>query len=129
MGWVFRATDAATFYGMKIAIARPGHGAISHLEHFIHVSGREVARDSTPLPVMLEEGSECYVQVKVRGSRFVTSIDGQMVDMWTDRRLRSGGVGFFSEAGESATIRWVKLIERGSLVGRVAGFFAFSLTV
>jgi hypothetical protein len=124
IGWAFRAADASTFYGMKITIASPGPGAISHLEHFVRIGGQEMSRESTPLPLMIEEGSEFYVQVRVRGSRFVTSIDGQRVDMWSDQRLTSGGIGFFSEAGESATIRFVRLIERGSLAGRLAGLFS-----
>jgi hypothetical protein len=126
IGWAFRATDAGTFYGMKITVAGPGHELISRLEHFARVRGKEVSRNSMPLPMMLNEGADCHVQVRVRGSRFTTSIDGQVVEMWNDQRLKSGGIGLFSEAGESSTISWVKVVERGSLAGRVAGYFSLA---
>lgn len=126
IGWAFRAADAGTFYGMKITVAGAGHELVSHLEHFVRERGKELSRNSMPLPMMLNEGADCHVQVRVRGSRFTTTIDGQVVDMWTDDGLKSGGIGFFSEAGESSTISWVKLVERGSLAGRLTGYFTFA---
>ncbi len=126
IGWAFRARDAGTFYGMKITVAGPGNDIISHLEHFVHQRGNELAHNRMPLPMIIAEGADCHVQVRVRGSRFTTSIDGQVVDMWTDDRLKSGGIGFFSEAGESSTISWVKLVERGTMAGRFSGYFSLA---
>jgi hypothetical protein len=106
LGWVFRATDAGSFYGIKLLAAPPG-GESSYLQRLRRSWGGEVERSQSPMPFTLAEGAEASVRVRVRGSRFETSIDGQVVDDWTDNRLVRGAIGFFSEAGESATIRWV----------------------
>jgi hypothetical protein len=56
----------------------------------------------------------------------VTKVNGQIVDTWSDTRLKRGGVGFFSDRGESAAIHWVDVREeREGIFGRLfaMGFF------
>jgi hypothetical protein len=48
-----------------------------------------------------------------------------MVDTWTDNRLRSGGVGFFTDRGEEAALRWVTVSDRDNFVGRVLSYLGF----
>jgi len=63
------------------------------------------------------------VKVSVRGGRFLTSIDGQLVSSWSDKRISRGGVGLFADAGESSAFKWVSLSERDSFWGRVSSRF------
>ena len=51
-------------------------------------------------------------------------MNGQLVSYWTDTRLPRGGVGFFSDDGESAVVKWVTLSERDSLLGRIVSHFS-----
>ncbi|MGH9672384.1 MAG: hypothetical protein ACRD44_04330, partial [Bryobacteraceae bacterium] len=58
------------------------------------------------------------VKVRVKGDRFHTIVNGQLVDSWTDRTLRAGGVGFYSETGEQSALKWVSISDRDSFVHR-----------
>jgi hypothetical protein len=62
--------------------------------------------------------------VSVRDGRFLTSVNGQLISSWMDNRLSRGGVGFFSEDGESALLKWVSVSERDSFLGRIVSHFS-----
>jgi len=62
--------------------------------------------------------------VSVRGNHFLTSINGQLMSSWTDNLLSRGGVGFFSESGESALLKWVNVSERDSMLARFTSHFS-----
>ena len=59
------------------------------------------------------------VQVQAQGNRFVTSINDQFVDSFSDSRLPSGGVGFFSGPGESARICWLRIVDSDDPFGKI----------
>lgn len=126
LGWAVRATDARNLYGIRLAPNGSGGVAGARLERFVRAAGGDFGRVSTPLSFNLLERVEYNVAVKVRGSQFTVTIDGQLADVWADERLRRGGVGFFSERGDASVIRWVELTERDSRVGRALGYFAFT---
>ena len=65
-----------------------------------------------------------HIRVSVRGGRFLTWVNGQLVSSWTDARLTTGGIGFFAESGESSAIRWVSVTERDSMLGRFLSYFS-----
>jgi hypothetical protein len=46
------------------------------------------------------------------------------VDSWTDDSLRVGGVGFFSDAGESAHLYWMKITKNQDWLGRVCAYLS-----
>jgi hypothetical protein len=41
-----------------------------------------------------------------------------------DGRISRGGVGFFSEDGESSVLKWVSVSERDSFLARLASHFS-----
>ena len=88
------------------------------------LDGHEQDRNQLPLPLTLERGVPYRVHLSVQGSRFVTTVNNQVVSSWSDTRLPRGGVGFFSEDGEVATVRWVSLAERDSMLGRILSHFS-----
>ena len=65
-----------------------------------------------------------HVAVVVRGQHLITSIEDQEVDTWTDASLAAGGVGFFSEAGESARLYWMRLTRNQDIWGRVCAYIS-----
>jgi hypothetical protein len=123
MGWAYRALDSGNYYGTKLTILRPGTGINAGLVRYVVMNGREQERASLPIPVNLTPGASYRVRVNVLGDRFVTTLNGQVISSWSDRRLRRGGVGFFNDDGES-TVSWVSLSERDSLLGRVVAYFS-----
>ena len=128
LDWAFRASDPRNYYATKLTMGRTGPLPNAGLVRFIVLDGRERERVELPLPLTLEPGVDYRVRVSVRGSRFLTSVNGQLVSSWTDARLSRGGVGFFSEDGEAALLKWVSVSERDSFVGRIVSHFSL-LTV
>jgi hypothetical protein len=128
LDWAFRAADLHNYYATKLVMTKPVPLPNAGLVRFIVLDGRERERVELPLPLTLDRGVDYRVRVSVRGNRFLTSVNGQLISSWTDSRISRGGVGFFSEDGESALLKWVSVSERDSFLGRVASHFSL-LTV
>ncbi len=124
MSWVVRAHDRQNFYAMKFRIVEPGMRPVLAMVHYPVVGGKPGRKTEVPLSVMVHNRTPYHVAVHVRGNRFTTSIEGQEVDSWTDDALASGGVGFFSEAGESARLYWMKVSRNDDWLGRVCAFLS-----
>jgi hypothetical protein len=124
LDWAFRAADLHNYYATKLVITRPGSLPNAGLVRFIVLDGRERERVELPLPLTLERGVDYRVRVSVRGNRFLTSVNGQLISSWMDSRISRGGVGFFSEDGESSLLKWVTVSERDSFLARVASHFS-----
>jgi hypothetical protein len=124
MGWAFRAPDVRNYYGGKLLIVGPGPLPNANLVRFVVLNGHETERLELPLPLTLDRQTDYRVHVSVRGNRFLTAVNGQLVGSWTDARLGTGGVGFFSEPGEQAAIKWVSVSERDSMLGRFLSYFS-----
>ncbi len=124
MDWAFRAADLHNYYATKLVITRPGPLPNAGLVRFVVLDGRERERVELPLPLTLESGVDYRVRVSVRGNRFLTSVNGQLISSWMDSRISRGGVGFFSENGESAMLKWVSVSERDSFLARIASHFS-----
>jgi hypothetical protein len=124
MDWAFRAADLHNYYGTKLVMTRPGPLPNAGLVRFVVLDGRERERVELPLPLTLERGVDYKVRVSVRGNRFLTSVNGQLISSWMDSRISRGGVGFFSEDGESSVLKWVSVSERDSFIARIASHFS-----
>jgi hypothetical protein len=124
LGWVVRAQDRKNYYATKIKILAPGLRTIIAIEHYAVVGGKRGHRVEVPLNVMVHGNAPYHVAVEVRGNHFTTSIEGQEVDTWTDGALASGGVGFFSDAGESARLYWMRLTKNQDLWGKVCAYIS-----
>ncbi|MBI4876918.1 MAG: hypothetical protein HY822_19955 [Acidobacteria bacterium] len=109
IGWTFRSADLENYYAAKISVTRSGSARRAEIVRYVVLNGRQYDRVQLPLPLTNLEESLYQVKMKVKGTDFVTSVNGQIVDTWSDRRLPRGGVGFFSDKGESAAIHWVRL--------------------
>jgi len=107
MSWTFRSGDLENYYATKISVARPAPRAA--IVRYVVLDGKEYDRIELPLPPTVLDESLYHVKVNVKGAYFVTSVNGQVVDSWSDRRLTHGGVGFFADKGEVAAIRWVSV--------------------
>jgi hypothetical protein len=124
MDWAFRAADLHNYYATKLVITHPGPLPNAGLVRFIVLDGRERERVELPLPLTLESGVDYRVRVSVRGNRFLTSVNGQLISSWMDTRISRGGVGFFSDDGEAAMLKWVSVSERDSFLARIASHFS-----
>jgi hypothetical protein len=124
MGWAVRASDPKNYYAMKFKVMEPGLRPVLAAVHYPVVGGKPGERVETPLSVMIHNRTPYHVAVDVRGNRVTTSIEGEEVDSWTDDSLKVGGVGFFSDAGESAHLYWMKITKNQDWLGRVCAYLS-----
>jgi len=120
ISWVLRATDAQNYYACRLMVKRAGPLPDVELVRYARINGKDDAAPvHTRLPMTVRNGEKYDVTMSVKGSNFTTLVNGQVVDVWSDDRIKSGGVGFFSGAGESALLRHVRLSERDDAAGRI----------
>jgi hypothetical protein len=119
IGWAFRAKDFQNYYATKIVLSRPAPFPVSEIVRYTMLNGKEQGRVQLPLPMQLQKGTLYEVRVHIKGDQFITTVNGAVVDAWQDARLKSGGVGFFAEKGEVASIMGVKVAEERGLLERV----------
>ncbi|MGA2737997.1 MAG: tetratricopeptide repeat protein [Bryobacteraceae bacterium] len=122
--WVVRAKDADNYYALKFTVVQPGPRPIVAMVHYSVIDGRQGSRVQTPLRMMIHANTPYRVTVDVKGNRYRAFIEDQEADFWTDDKLKTGGVGFFSEAGEHARVYWVKLESHGDILGRICGLLS-----
>jgi hypothetical protein len=125
LSWVYRAKDARNYYASKIVVTKPGPLPRVDLVRYAVIGGTQQARVSIPLPVTARVDALYQVQMSVRASDFSTIVNGTMVDSWSDSRLPAGGVGFFADNGEVATLRYVTVSDKDTIVGRVLSYLGF----
>lgn len=124
LSWVFRATDLNNYYAMKLVIARPGPLPLCAIVRYTVVDGAAVDRVQLPLSLSIRNDTLYRVETSVQQDRFTTTINGQVVDTFYDRRHPSGGVGLFSGPGESSRILWIRVAEQDDLLGRLCAYFS-----
>jgi hypothetical protein len=73
---------------------------------------------------MVHNNEPFHVTVDVKGDRVMTSIEGQEVDSWSDDALKVGGVGFFSDVGETARLYWIRVTKNQDWLGRVCAYLS-----
>ncbi len=126
LGWAFRANDSRNYYASKINLSKTAGSPTAEIVRFSMLRGRESKRISLPLPIAIDKDTPYHVQVKVKGDKFITAIDGQVVDVWQDARLSKGGIGFFKEKGEEASIRWVSISDADRFLEKLRSYLYLS---
>jgi hypothetical protein len=126
MNWAFRAADFKKYYATNLTVSSGRASPLTNtgLVRYAVIDGKERDRVEVPLPITLSRNTDYRVKVSIRGTRFLTSIDGQLVSSWSDNRISRGGVGLFADAGESSAFKWLSVTERDSFWGRLASHFS-----
>jgi tetratricopeptide (TPR) repeat protein len=122
--WVVRAHDADNYYALKFTVVEPGPRPLVAMVRYPVIEGTRGPRVQTPVRMMIHANTPYRVTVDVKGNHYRTFIEGQEADFWTDDRLKTGGAGFFTEAGERARVYWVKLESQGDFLGRICGLLS-----
>jgi hypothetical protein len=124
LGWAFRAKDEKNYYVAKLTITRPGPLPLVDFVHFPVTNGREGPKVSLALPFSVQNDTLYQVEMSIRGDQFRASVNGHIVDSWSDGQLRAGGVGFVSGKGEAARVRWIRVSDHDDVIGRVCSFLS-----
>jgi hypothetical protein len=124
IGWVVRAKDDKNYHAMKFTTIERGLRPIIAMVHYSVVDGKAGRATQTPLNVMVHNNRPLQVAVTVRGKHFVTEVDGEEVDRFREDGLPVGGVGFFSDAGETARLYWARVTKNDDWLGHVCAFLS-----
>src|SRR5262249_25102675 len=124
IGWTVRSKDENNYHAMKFSVIEAGLRPVIGMVHYNVRDGKPGHKLQTPLNVMVHNNKPFQVAVNIKGNRFVTSIDGEEVDSYSDEAPQSGGIGFFSEAGEKARLYWVKVSKNDDWLGHVCAFLS-----
>ncbi len=125
MGWVVRAADLRNYYALKLVVVT-GDGPVPQvaLIRYPVINGAAGAASQQLLGLDGRPDSVYRVQTEVREDYFAVSIQGKIVDSWTDARLKRGGIGLFSGKGELSRVRWVGLWHQYDTLGRLCALLA-----
>ena len=124
LSWVVRAADFDNYYVVKLEVLKPGPLPTIGLTRYAVVNGRADARADTIVPIDARSDMLYRVRMDVHGDDFALSIQGQMIDAWSEPRLRHGGVGFFSAHGEQSRVRWLQVTHQYDMLGRLCAYLA-----
>jgi len=105
IGWIFRGLNPRNYYVTKLEVVTPGLEPTIALVHFAVVDGQDEDRVVVPLPMKVRVDTTYKIRFDAIGNRFTTWVQDQKIAEWTDNRLGSGGVGFFSERDEKAAMQ------------------------
>jgi hypothetical protein len=105
IGWVYRAKDGKDYYVNKLEIVKSGLAPTVALVRFAVINGQEEPRTQNPLNLAVRLDTLYKVRFDAVGDRFTTYVQDQKVDEWTDDRLKTGGIGLYSERGERMSLK------------------------
>jgi hypothetical protein len=124
LGWAFRAKDESNYYMAKLTIMRPGPLPLVDLVRYPVRNGKEGPRVNVTLPFTVQNDTLYQVEMNIRGDQFRASVNGHVVDSWTETQLQAGGVGFVSGKGEAARVRWIRVSDHDDMIGRFCSYLS-----
>jgi hypothetical protein len=124
LSWVVRAADFNNYYVIKLTVLKPGPQTTVGLTRYAVIDGKAENRVDTIVPFDARPDMLYRVQMDIRDDSFALSMQGQMVDSWSEPRLPHGGIGFFTARGEESRVRWVQVEHQYDMLGRLCAYLA-----
>jgi hypothetical protein len=124
LSWVVRAADFDDYYVVKLVVLKPGPVPTIGVTRYAVIHGVAQNRSDTTAFINAREDMLYRVRMDVHGDTFALTVQGQMVDSWSEPRLRKGGVGFFTARGEASRLRWVQVTHQYDMLGRLCAYLA-----
>ena len=124
LSWVVRAKDFDNYYVVKLVILKSGPLPILGITRYAVIDGKAEARVDTKLAIDARPDMLYRISMNVHDDTFLLSLQGSVVDNWTDSRLKRGGVGFFAPKGEESRLRWLQLTHQYDMLGRLCAYLA-----
>jgi hypothetical protein len=119
LGVALRAADTNNYQAVKLGVLKPGPLSTLRLTRYAVIEGREGPKTETPISLTVRSDSLYKLVVIVQGDHFQVTVNEVFADAWTDGRLKSGGIGFFSDKGEVGHVRSVHVIDKDDFLGRL----------
>src|SRR6266849_3777196 len=96
LSWVVRAADFDNYYVVKLVVLKPGPLPTIGVTRYAVINGKAQNRADTILPINCRNDMLYRVTLNVRDDTYLLTLQGKVVDDWSDSRLKRGGIGFFS---------------------------------
>jgi hypothetical protein len=118
LGWVIGASDENNYYAFKLEAAGAAAETRYRLVRYQVSEGRAADADRVRVDVPLTLNADYNrISVRLRENNIATFINGTGVDYWQAPAPPQGGIGFFTEGGESALVRRVEVSGNDDNVG------------
>jgi hypothetical protein len=104
VGWIFRGTDSANYYGANLRLLQAGATPSLSAEHFAVVKGVEGTHSRKVITLGRTLG-QVLVRMDANGPAFTLYLQGNPADYWTDERFETGSLGFYGERGERPVLQ------------------------
>jgi hypothetical protein len=124
LSWVVRAADFENYYVVKLVVLKPGPMTTLGLTRYAVIHGVPQDRKDTPVALNARPDMIYRIHMDVTDENMALSIQGQMIDVWAEPRLKHGGIGFFSARGEESRVRWLQVTHQFDMLGRLCAYLA-----
>lgn len=124
LSWVVRAKDFDNYYVVKLVMVKGGPLPTLGITRYAVIDGKAETRVDTKVAIDTRPDMLYRVTMNVHDDTFLLSLQGSVVDNWTDSRLKRGGVGFFAPKGEESRLRWLQLTHQYDMLGRLCAYLA-----
>jgi hypothetical protein len=105
LSWVFRAADEQNYHLATISNSPQGR-TFTRSSVIEDQPGLSV---TTPVRQAGSPKAAVTIHTHVRGNDFTVSMDGEIIERWSDNRLAVGGVGFMGGPDQRARLYWMRL--------------------
>jgi hypothetical protein len=124
VGLVFRAANPRTYQAVRMLVEGSGRMPNLIIQHYSVTQGMASQPILTRYPLPFQADTLYRLHLQVRGDAFSLYLQGQLVDYWSDHRVRPGGVGLFCGPGEHARVAWIRVSQNTDTMGRMCSFLA-----
>lgn len=124
VGLAFRASGSRNYEAARLVVDNSSHVPGLVLEHYAVLDGKASKPVRVRYPDRYEPDMLYRLHLKVQENSFTLYLQGQLVDFWTDGRLKTGGVGLFCTSGERARVAWIRVAHNSDTVGRFCALLA-----
>jgi hypothetical protein len=124
LSWVVRAEDFSNYYVIKLVVLKPGPLTTLGLTRYAVINGKPQNRVDAVVPFTARPDMIYRVRMDIHDDSFVLAIQGQIVDAWSEPRLKKGGIGFYSARGEESRVRWLQVSHQYDMLGRLCSYLA-----
>jgi len=103
LGWAVRVQDPGNYYAAKLRKNAVGTARLSLIRWRV-TNGEAGPETVLPLEMRLPSNEQYTVKVDVRGDQIVTTLQGKVIDRWTDSSLTKGGFAYLNQNNERGKI-------------------------
>ena len=124
LSWVVRAKDFDNYYVVKLVLLKGGPLPTLGITRYAVIDGKAETRVDTKVAIDTRPDMLYRITMNLHDDTFLLSLQGSVIDNWTDSRLKRGGVGFFAPKGEESRLRWLQLTHQYDMLGRLCAYLA-----